>query len=52
MTTNAGAEAYSVHKAVMRVPESYYVRAVIRCTQINCSLHVVLAVDANTAAVK
>jgi hypothetical protein len=31
MTTNA-AEACSVHKFVMRVPESYNVRAVIHCT--------------------
>jgi hypothetical protein len=29
MTTNAGAGACSVHKSVMRVPESYYVRAVV-----------------------
>jgi hypothetical protein len=32
MITNAGAEAYSVQRSVMRVPESYYVRDVIHCT--------------------
>ena len=50
MTTNTGAEAYSVHKSVMSVLESY----VIHCTQMNYSLHVVsaaLADDADSSAV-
>jgi len=32
-----------VHKSVMCVPESYYVRAVIHCTQMNYSQHAILA---------
>jgi hypothetical protein len=33
----------------MRVPESYKVRAVIHCTQIDYSVFVTLAAEANTA---